>query len=150
MAKKAYDWGAIKIQFIHSSLSIKDFSEKYGTPYGTLRKQVAQGKWLEERNNIGSDTEQKSIEFSVANRAARLAKIDEEYIKLADEITRKARELMASVDSPMALKALASSIKESQSIARLAMGASTENQSKQEVDAFADWVKERESGERQS
>lgn len=43
------------------------FSGKYGIPFGTLTKQVSQGKWLDEGINIGSDTGQKSIEFSVNN-----------------------------------------------------------------------------------
>lgn len=142
MAKKSYDWVAIKVQFINSSLSTREFSEKYGIPYGSLSKQVAQGKWLDERKEIGKDTETKSIEFSVNNRAIKLAKVDDDYIELADDFLRKAKALLKEIDSPMALKALTGAMKDTQAMVRLALGASTENQSKQDVSEFADWVKE--------
>lgn len=142
MAKKSYDWVAIKVQFINSSLSTKEFSEKYGIPFGTLTKQVAQGKWLNERNIIGSDTEQKSIEFSVNNRASRLAKFDDDCAELADDFRKKAKEFLHQIDSPMALKALTGAMKDTQAMARLASGASTENLSTREIPPFEDWVKE--------
>lgn len=138
MAKKSYDWVSIKLQFINSSLTTREFAEKYGIPFGTLTKQVAQGKWLEERIIIGSDTEQKSIEFSVNNRAARLAKFDDDCVDLADDFRKKAKEFLHQIDSPMALKALTGAMKDTQAMARLALGASTENQA---VDANFDFAK---------
>lgn len=146
MAKKSYDWIAIKVQFINSSLSIREFSEKYGIPYGSLSKQVAQGKWLDERKEIGKDTETKSIEFSVNNRAIKLAKVDDDYIELADDFLRKAKVLLKEIDSPMALKALTGAMKDTQAIARLALGASTENQAVGSQKDFAEWLKDIESG----
>lgn len=138
MAKKSYDWVSIKLQFINSSLNTREFAEKYGIPFGTLRKQVAQGKWLDERIIIGSDTEQKSIEFSVNNRAARLAKFDDDCVDLADDFRKKAKEFLHRIDSPMALKALTGAMKDTQAMARLALGASTEDQA---VDANFDFAK---------
>ncbi|MDH2997196.1 hypothetical protein A1D22_05860 [Pasteurellaceae bacterium LFhippo2] len=142
MAKKSYDWVAIKVQFVNSSLSTREFAEKYGIPFGTLTKQVAQGKWLDERIIIGSDTEQKSIEFSVNNRAVRLAKFDDDCIDLADDFRKKAKEFLHQIDSPMALKALTGAMKDTQAMARLALGASTENQATSSVEYFGDWAKE--------
>lgn len=142
MAKKSYDWVAIKVQFINSSLSTREFAEKYGIPFGTLTKQVAQGKWLDERITIGSDTEQKSLEFSVSNRAARLAKFDDDCVDLADDFRKKAKEFLHQIDSPLALKALTGAMKDTQAIARLALGASTENQAIGSAKSFDDWVKE--------
>lgn len=146
MAKKSYDWVAIKLQYINSSLNTREFAEKYGIPFGTLTKQVAQGKWQDERNTIGSHTEQKSIEFSVNNRAAKLAKFDDDCVELADDFRKKAKEFLHQIDSPMALKALTGAMKDTQVIARLALGASTENQSTQNVTEFSDWLKELKSG----
>lgn len=138
MAKKSYDWVSIKLQFINSSLSIPEFAESYGIPKSTLSKQVAQGNWLDERNQIGIVTESKSIEFSVNNRAARLAKFDDDCVDLADDFRKKAKEFLHQIDSPMALKALTGAMKDTQAMARLALGASTENQA---VDANFDFAK---------
>lgn len=146
MAKKSYDWVAIKVQFINSSLSTREFAEKYGIPFGTLTKQVAQGKWLDERISIGSDVEQKSIEYSVNNRAAKLAQVDDDCVKTAEEINRKLRELLPTIDSPMALKALSGTLKDTQAITRLAIGASTDNQAVGSPPDYAKWLKEIENG----
>lgn len=146
MAKKSYDWVAIKIQFVNSSLSTREFAEKYGIPFGTLTKQVAQGKWLDERISIGSYTEQKSIEYSVNNRAAKLAQFDDDCVSLADEFRKKAQEFLHQIDSPMALKALTGAMKDTQAMARLALGASTENQATQEVTDFNSWLEGIENG----
>lgn len=147
MAKKSYDWVAIKVQFINSSLSTREFAEKYGIPFGTLTKQVAQGKWLDERISIGSDAEQKSIEYSVNNRAARLAKFDDDCVDLADEFRKKAKEFLHQIDSPMALKALTGAMKDTQAMARLALGASTDNQATKEVKDFSVWLEGIENGQ---
>lgn len=146
MAKKSYDWVAIKIQFVNSSLSIPDFAESFGIPKSTLSKQVAQGNWLEERARIGMDTESKSIEYSINNRAAKLAQIDDDCVKTAEEINRKLRELLPSIDSPMALKALAGTLKDTQAVTRLALGASTDNQSVGSQADYAKWLEEIDSG----
>ncbi|CAM3861552.1 hypothetical protein [Avibacterium endocarditidis] len=141
MAKKSYDWVAIKVQFINSSLSAKEFAEKYGIPYGSLSKQVAQGKWIDERKLIGKDAENKSIEFSVNNRAAKLAQIDDDCVKTAELINNKIIELLPTIDSPVALKALSGALKDTQSVTRLALGASTENQATSEGFDRENWLK---------
>lgn len=148
MAKKSYDWVAIKVQFINSSLSAKEFAEKYGIPYGSLSKQVAQGKWNDERKTVGKDTENKSIEYSVNNRAAKLAQIDDDCVKTAEEINRKLRELLPTIDSPMALKALSGTLKDTQAVTRLALGASTDNQAVDSSVNFAEILTDIEYEER--
>lgn len=142
MAKKSYDWVAIKVQFINSSLSISDFSERHNIPFGTLKKQVAQGRWLDERSVIGTEMVRKSTEISIESKALKLAQVDGDCVKTAEEINKKLRELLPTIDSPMALKALSGTLKDTQSVVRLALGASTENQATGSVKSFDDWVKE--------
>lgn len=148
MAKKSYDWIAIKVEFLKSSLSIPEFSQRYDIPLGTLKKQVAQGKWLDERSEIGTDVVRKSTEIAADAKALKLAQVDADCVKTAEEINRKLRELLPTIDSPMALKALSGTLKDTQAVTRLALGASTENQSTQVVQDFSDWVKEIPHGQR--
>ncbi|WP_439242428.1 hypothetical protein [Lonepinella sp. BR2474] len=144
---KSYDWLAIKVQFINSNLPMQDFAEQNGIPYGTLRKKAGAGKWLDERITIGSQTEQKSIEFSVNNRATKLAQVDDDCVKTAELINKKVIELLPSIDSPMALKALSGTLKDTQIISRLALGASTENQATGTTTDFAQWLENIDNGE---
>lgn len=138
MAK--YDWTTIKTQFITSDLTIEEFAKENAIPVGTLRRQVSQGKWLEERSHIEIKVRSKTVEYVVNNRAARLAKFDDDCVELADEFRKKAREFLHQIDSPVALKALTGAMKDTQAIARLAFGASTENQSIGSSEDFVAWV----------
>ncbi|OOF62052.1 hypothetical protein [Rodentibacter pneumotropicus] len=140
MAK--YDWTTIKTQFITSGLSIEEFAKQNAISVGTLRRQVSQGKWIEERDQIEIEVRSKAVEYVVNNRAARLAKFDDDCVELADDFRKKAKAFLHQIDSPMALKALTGAMKDTQAMARLALGASTENTATKEVSDFTDWIKE--------
>lgn len=144
MAK--YDWNVIKTQFITSSLTIEEFATQNAIPVGTLRRQVSKGKWLEERDQVEIKVRSKSIEFVVNDRAARLAKFDDDCVEIADDFRKKAKEFLHQIDSPMALKALTGAMKDAQAMARLALGASTENQAVGNSQDFASWLEEKENG----
>ncbi len=149
MAKKSYDWVAIKVQFINSSLSVQEFSDKYAIPYGSLKRQVTQGKWLDERSANNAEVIRKSSEISTDARALKLAQSDDDCVKTAEEINRKLRELLPTIDSPMALKALSGTLKDIQSVTRLALGASTDNQAVGSSSDFAKILEEIENEEQQ-
>ncbi|MBF0785760.1 hypothetical protein E4T80_09845 [Muribacter muris] len=144
MAK--YDWETIKTQFITSTLSIEEFAKQNAIPVGTLRRQVSLGKWVEERDRLKIEVRSKTTEYIVNNRAATLAKFDDDCVSLADEFRQKAREFLHQIDSPMALKALTGAMKDTQAIARLALGASTENQATKAVSDFSDWLENLNNG----
>lgn len=145
MAK--YDWTTIKTQFITSNLSIEEFAKQNAISVGTLRRQVSQGKWMEERDQIEIEVRSKTVEYVVNNRAARLAKFDDDCVDLADEFRKKAKEFLHQIDSPMALKALTGAMKDTQAMARLALGASTDNQATKEVKDFSVWLEGIENGQ---
>lgn len=142
MAKKSYDWVAIKVQFINSSLTISEFSEKYSIPFGTLKKQVAQGSWLDERSQVGTETVRKSVEVSSDIRAYQLTELDNKTLALIGKAQDKLARMIERSAEAKELKSISSAIVDLQKGYRLALGASTENQSKQDVSEFADWVKE--------
>ncbi|QLB20084.1 hypothetical protein A6B43_00285 [Vespertiliibacter pulmonis] len=142
MAKKSYDWVAIKVQFINSSLTISEFSEKYSIPFGTLKKQVAQGSWLDERSQVGTETVRKSVEVSSDIRAYQLTELDNKTLALIGKAQDKLARMIEQSAEAKELKSISSAIVDLQKGYRLALGASTENQSKQDVSEFADWVKE--------
>lgn len=102
---------------------------------------------MEERDQIEIEVRSKTVEYVVNNRAARLAKFDDDCVDLADEFRKKAKEFLHQIDSPVALKALTGAMKDTQAMARLALGASTDNQATQEVKDFNVWLEGIENGQ---
>lgn len=147
MAKKSYDWVKLKLEFVKSSLSTRDFAEAFGIPYSTFSKKVMQEKWVDERKHIGSRLEAKSVEKAIEDKSSELAKFEGKSLQAIaiaqDEIIQG---LMAG-GKPNEIKALTSALVDLQKVYRLSLGASTENQSVQDVGVFEEWVKEIDRGE---
>ncbi|MFZ7198495.1 hypothetical protein [Avibacterium avium] len=141
MAKKPYDWVAIKVQFINSSLTISEFSEKYNIPLGTLKKQVAQGSWMDERSRIGTETVRKSVEVSTDIRAYQLTELDNETLHLISQAQKRLASLIEISEKANELKSISSAIVDLQKGYRLALGASTENQATSEGFDRENWLK---------
>lgn len=138
MAKKSYDWVAIKVQFINSSLTIPEFSQKYDIPLGTLKKKVAQGLWMEERSRVGAETVRKSVEVSSDIRAYQLTELDNKTLALIGKAQDKLERMIEQAAEAKELKSISGSIVDLQKGYRLALGASTENQA---VGSGADFAK---------
>lgn len=146
MAKKSYDWVAIKVQFINSSLSISEFSTKYDIPLGTLKKQVAQGAWIEERSRVGTETVRKSVEVSSDIRAYQLTELEQENINLAKKAQSKLHHMLDTAENANQVSTVATAMVNLQKVYRLALGASTDNQATGATTDFAQWLEEIESG----
>lgn len=146
MAKKSYDWVAIKVQFINSSLTVQEFADKFSIPYGTLKKQATKGKWLDERVAIGAETIRKSNEISTDIRAYQLTELDNETLKLINRAQKKLAVLIDVSEKANELKSISGAIIDLQKGYRLALGASTENQATQEVSDFTQWLENIENG----
>lgn len=144
MAKKSYDWVAIKIQFINSSLTIPEFSEKYDIPLGTLKKQVAQGSWMNERSQVGAETVRKSAEVSSDIRAYQLTDLEHECVDIAKKALGKLNMMLDSADKPNQVAVISSALVNLQKVYRLALGASTDNQAVGSSEDFAEWLKDSE------
>lgn len=142
MAKKSYDWVAIKVQFINSSLTVQEFADKFSIPYGTLKKQATQGKWLDERSAIGAETIRKSTEISTDIRAYQLTELENEHIKLAQKAQSKLHYMLDTADNANQVSVVSTAMVNLQKVYRLALGASTENQATQEVSDFNKWLED--------
>lgn len=147
MAKKSYDWVAIKVQFINSSLTIPEFSEKYDIPLGTLKKQVAQGSWMDERSRVGAETVRKSVEVSSDIRAYQLTELDNKTLTLIGKAQDKLERMIEQSAEAKELKSISGAIVDLQKGYRLALGASTDNQATKEVKDFSVWLEGIENGQ---
>ncbi|VEH67288.1 Uncharacterised protein [Rodentibacter pneumotropicus] len=147
MAKKSYDWGAIKVQFINSSLSTREFAEQNDIPFGTLKRKVSKELWLEERSNIAPMVIQRSVEKIIDNRVDELTKFEKENLKAISKAQNKVIGMLEMCEKPNEIKALSSALVDFQKVYRLALGASTENQATQEVTDFNSWLEKIENGQ---
>ena len=64
-------WRKIKAEYIAGGISQRALAEKYGIPWGTLRKRANQEKWNAKRKNAEKKTEQK-VEQRTAEKTAEI------------------------------------------------------------------------------
>ncbi|WP_439236705.1 hypothetical protein [Lonepinella koalarum] len=147
MAKKSYDWVAIKLEFVKSSLSTRDFAEAFDIPYSTFSKKVMREQWENERKQIGSKLEAKSVEKSIDNRADELAEFEATTLRAIRMAQADVIDKIASCKKAGEIKALSNALVELQKGYRLALGASTENQATGTATDFSQWLESIDNGE---
>lgn len=74
----AVDWLRIKTEYINGNVSYRNLAEKHGVSQSAIRKKAAAEKWAaaktEQRNKIGTKTEQKSAE-KISDNESEIASI---------------------------------------------------------------------------
>lgn len=93
------NWRKLKAEYIAGGISQRQLAEKYGVPWGTLRKQANVGKWNEKRKaaekKAEQKVEQKTAELVVDN-ATRLERIKTKILEklegMVDAYTENATE----------------------------------------------------------
>ena len=87
------DFSKLKKEYLKGGTSYRKLAEKYGVPFGTLRKVAAKEKWTELRDKTRDKTDTKTIEAiseKEAERAKRLLTISD---RLLDRIEGMVEEL---------------------------------------------------------
>lgn len=125
--KKPYDWLAIEAEFIGSRLSVEFFADEHNMPIGTLKRRVTSGKWLEKRAKLNEKAIRKNIDITAETKAERLSKFDDECLDIAEKLLESVKEQIKEIENPNQLKSLSGTLKEAQAVARLILGASTDN-----------------------
>jgi formate dehydrogenase maturation protein FdhE len=130
---KRIDWPTAKIEYVtNAALTLADIATKYGVPEPATRKQAERNNWTEERAERGRILSQKVAEKSILDVVGELAKYNEQDLIAAKSLRALAGKRMQQANQGAALepkdvRALAGAIESAQRIARLALGASTEN-----------------------
>lgn len=140
------DWSAIGVEFIASNLTVEEFASKNDLPYDTLRKQVTKNKWLDKRRTSGAQVAHKAVEIITDDKATTLAHYDNRMLSIVNGLALQVEAGVVCADEPHKVKILSAAAKDLQHIYRLALGASTENQSVKSVEDFEAFVNEKLSG----
>lgn len=142
MAKQQrHDWTRIKLAFIKSTLTVEEFGEKHGIPLGTLKRKVTKDGWLGERSAANEKLIRKSLERTADKKAETLSEFDDDCVKIAKRINSTLVQMLGGVENPQGLKAIASTLKDTQAVTRLALGASTENKAIENGFDRDEWIR---------
>lgn len=121
------DWAALKIEYVNSTISLRELAEKQGINAAGVIKRCEREGWEVERRKVSADVS-KAAQAELGDiRVTELAKFNDDDLLAARGIRAKAAEMMANVETPAELRALAGAFDTAQKIGRLALGAATES-----------------------
>lgn len=104
------DWKKLKAEYIAGGTSYRKLAEKYGVPFGTLRKVAAKEKWTDLRSKAEAKADTKVIDVISTKQADKAKKILDVADKLLDKISATI-EQMDVIDS-QSIKHFTSALKD--------------------------------------
>lgn len=123
----ATDWAAIKTEYVHGSVTMRELAEKHGIKAAGVMRRAAKEGWEAERKQKSAEVSKGASEALTAGRTDELVRFNAADLEMAKAIRTKAEAMMKEASTPQDLKAIAGAIDTAQKVGRLALGASTEN-----------------------
>ena len=123
------DWAAARLDYVtHHELTASDIAKKYGAHPVTIWRRAAQEHWTDERKTRARMLLGEVREKAVHTQAEELTRCNGRDLRLAEKLKTAVEQRLqsASALNETALLKLASVAATAQTIARLALGASTE------------------------
>jgi len=127
------DWDLIRTEYISTSISIRELSEKYNCSADALEQRAHKQSWTEQRRKISAEVLAKADAEITERRAKELISFNEQDLQVAkairSQIAKHISEAMSSQTllSTRDIRTLASAAESAQKIGRLALGVSTSN-----------------------
>lgn len=125
------DWTAIRIEYINSTLSLRDLAKKHGVNPNSMLARSSRDGWDRERTQLHAAAIKAAEEKVLETHADRLAEFSAKDIELAELFKSKITNILANIDDEKAdgvfLNTLANALSTAQKVGRLALGAETAN-----------------------
>lgn len=102
------DWKRIKAEYIAGGTSYRKLAEKYGVPFGTLRRVAEREGWTQKRAQVAHKADTKMVETISDKQAARADKI----VDVADKLLNKIAEVIDLVSDTQGIKHISSALKD--------------------------------------
>lgn len=102
------DWKKLKAEYIAGGTSYRKLAEKYGVPFGTLRKVAAKEQWTQLRAQTRAKADTKIAEVISDKQADKAEKI----IDVADRLLSKITEVLDCVTTTQDIRHLTSALKD--------------------------------------
>jgi hypothetical protein len=137
-SKAGTDWAAAKLQYVSTDITLLELSKQLKVHEHTVRRQSRIDKWVEQRTAFNAEVARKSQAVQAQSRVQKLKEWNESDFRIAAALrSQVARQLnkFAKVqqeeefDPPLSeIQRMSQIIESSQRIARLSLGATTDNQ----------------------
>ena len=101
------DWKKLKAEYVAGGTSYRKLADKYGVPFGTLRKVAAKEKWTDLRSKAVAKADTKIIESVSTKEADKANKI----LDVADKLIDRIAELIDHVDNPTGIRDITTALK---------------------------------------
>lgn len=134
------NWTKAKAEYVNSSCTCAEIASKYGVKLGTVTARAGREDWTQDRAKRNSILLENAARKSILDTAQELVRYNERDLEIAKDlraaVVRKLNDAQKQVagnpDQPLPLlpkdiRALAGALESVQRVARLALGASTEN-----------------------
>lgn len=125
------DWNKLRLEYINSTLSLRDLAEKHKVNDAGVMKRAAKEKWEQERQRRSAEVSAAAQEKITEQAVDRLAEFSAKDIELAELFKSKITNILANIDDEKAdgvfLNTLANALSTAQKVGRLALGAETAN-----------------------
>ena len=125
----AADWAAIRLEYVHGTETMRELAEKHSINAAGLMKRAAREQWEAERQQKSAEVSKAVSGVLVEARIDELSRWNAEDLDAAKRIRNKALEMLDSAGSPQDIRALSGAVDTASKVARLALGAPTENSS---------------------
>ena len=124
----ATDWTALRLEYTHSAITLRELAEKHGINSAGVMRRAAKEGWEAERKQESAKVSKAANDVLGEDRAARLAKFNDQDAKIAEALKAKAAKLLnAESIAPNELSALSRVFDTAQKMGLLALGAATAN-----------------------
>lgn len=124
----------ILTEYVNSTLSLQELAEKHDVTYGRLRNVAGKQKWSMQRADQSKKVTEAAKAASIFDRVEELRRSNEDDLRMAKALRGLAAQMINNSQQPGARKLslgelgqAAKVVADAQKIARLALGASTEN-----------------------
>lgn len=124
--KPRVNWGALCAEYISGVMSMRELAKAHGIKASGLMSRGAKERWDEKRKQFQAEASSRAVALAVDDKARRLAKFNDQDLKIAEALKSKAVALLKEADDSRELASLSKVFESAQRIGRLALGASTE------------------------
>lgn len=123
----ATDWAAIRLEYVHGTETMRELADRHGINPAGLMKRAAREQWEAERQQKSAEVSKAVSGVLVEARIDELSRYNAEDLEAAKAIRARALAMLDDATSPNDLRALSGAVDTASKVARLALGASTEN-----------------------
>ena len=82
---KSIDWVSMRVRFLNSDCTLKEFAEQNGISYSIVRTKASQGKWLKERDTLsGNQIHNKGGEHLIRQLSTLLILVKEALLSIQE------------------------------------------------------------------